>query len=64
VPWISPLLNSWRFPRSPTPTRTELECLGLKMLNFSWRRNGRAPIWRRRIQSISQNLFVNYRIKK
>jgi hypothetical protein len=41
-----------------------LECLGLKMLNFSWRRNGRAPIWRRRIQSISQNLFVNYRIKK
>ncbi len=52
VPWISPLSNSWHFPRSPAPNRTEAECLLCQMKNFSGRRNGRAPTWRRRIQSI------------
>ncbi len=53
VPWISPMSNPWRFPRSPAPTRTELEYVLWKMKNFSGRRNGRAPIWRWRIRSIS-----------
>jgi hypothetical protein len=63
VPWISPTSNPWRFPRSLAPNRTESECLLWKMKNFSGRRNWQAPIWRRRIQSISENLFINYRIK-
>jgi hypothetical protein len=25
VPWISPMSNSWHFPRSPAPNRTESE---------------------------------------
>ncbi len=27
VPWISPMSNPWRFPRSTPPTRTELELI-------------------------------------
>jgi hypothetical protein len=27
VPWISPMSNSWHFPRSPAPNRTESECI-------------------------------------
>ncbi len=59
-----PMSNSWHFPRSPAPTRTESEFLFCQMKNFSGRRNGRASIWRRHIQSISENLLINYRIKE
>ncbi len=60
VPWVSPTLNSWRCHRSPTPNRTELEFLLCWTKNCAGRRNGRAPIWRRRIRSI----FVSLPIKK
>jgi hypothetical protein len=58
-PWISLTSNPWHFPRSPTPNRTESEFQLCQMKNFSERRNGRVPIWRRRIRSISENLFVD-----
>jgi hypothetical protein len=57
VPWICPKSSPWRFPRSPPPIRTELELQVWKTKNCAGRRNGRAPIWRRRIRSISGNLF-------
>jgi hypothetical protein len=44
VPWISPMSNSWRFPRLPPPHRTESEFFLFEIEDFSGRRNGRAPI--------------------
>ncbi len=57
MPWIFPMSSPWRFPRLTPPNRTEPELIVWKMKNFFGRRNGRALIWRRRIRSISGNLF-------
>jgi hypothetical protein len=53
VPWISPFLNPWHFPRWFAQVGMESERVLLWMKKFSGRRNERVLIWRRRNRSIA-----------